>query len=535
VRHLPITRSIALGLLFTVLVPLATASAHVPTCQGLPATIWGDSGDNTLIGTAGDDVIAGKGGNDTIDGGGGNDVICGGQGDDTIDGGDGADLIRGGGGSDTIDGGTGRDHISGGPDGDRLRGGTGGDVIRGGAGPDDIVESTKADVLPEADPDDRFVYANLTLTPKAGSHIGFSLYEYSGPIEVRSAPDGLVVVEHVAPETYLLGIDEMPFFWHGAALEAQAIAARTYLANLVAFPRWGLMAKYGFDICDTTSCQVYEGIGVIDRTGGANWQAAVEATAGQILLYDGKPAATLYHSASGSATRSIEDVWGGSPVPYLTAVPIADEGSVFSYWTHKITLAQFTAILADAGVTFDGPITKVRTRVTATGGGPYTYKVFTDSGMTVLTLDTVRSALNTHGPTEAPADLPGEYAPGKKYPASAMSPTFTVRTNTHGKVVIKGEGYGHQLGMSQYGAESMGAAGATAAEILEHFYTGLTPEPDPGFLPDVLEVGIGWQWLSVTLHPYGEYVLRGADGIVAKGNGGSFFLLPSGDEVVLVP
>lgn len=542
-----------LAAVFASLVPIGGALAATPVCKGKPATIVGTDGDDRLVGTSGDDVIVGRRGNDVIDAGGGDDVICGngghdvisagpgadrvigGSGDDIISGDDGRDLLQGGSGADTLDGGAHRDTLRGGRGEDRLRGGTGGDVIRGGSGPDDIVESNRSDVLPEGDPQDRLVYERLTLVPVSG-RIGFDLYEYSAPIEVRSAADGLVVVEHVDPETYLLGIDEMPFSWDPAALRAQAIAARTYLANLVAFPRWGLMATYGFDICDTTSCQVYEGIGVVDRTDGGRWRAAVEATAGEILLYEGRPAAALYHAASGSATRSIQDVWtGSSAVPYLQAVPIEDEGSVYSHWKFSIPLEAFVDILAADGITFDTPVTRVRTVVTDTGDGPYTFKITTGAGVVVLSIDEVRAALNRHGPSLYPALLPAEYAPGKRYPGVAISPTFTVRTNRSGNAVIEGEGYGHQLGMSQYGAWAMAKAGAHASEILSHFYSGLVPAPDPGFLPDVLEVGIGWQWRSVTLVPSGRFVMRGADGVVEAGVGGSFYMLPSGSELVLVP
>jgi len=531
----PIKRSVILALVFTAVVPVGAAWAGTPLCRGLPATVIGSNGDDTLTGTDGPDVIVARAGNDVIDGRGGDDVVCAGKGDDLVSGGTGNDRIYGGSGQDTLSGDDGRDLLAGGGGADRLRGGTGADRIIGGRGADDIVESNQGDTFPKPNSTDRFVYESLTLEPTSG-RIGFDLYQYSRPIEVRSASDGLVVIEHVAPETYLLGLDEMPFSWDSAALEAQAVAARTYLANLVAFPRWGLMATYGFDICDTTSCQVYEGIGVVDRTAGDRWKAAVEATAGQILLYNGKPAAALYHAAAGTATRSIQDVWvGSSAVPYLQAVPIADEGSVYSHWRFKIPLDAFESILAADGITFTDPISRIRTRVTTTGGGPYTIKVITDAGVTPLALDDVRAALNTHGPTVAPALLPAEYAPGKRYPAVAMSPTFTVRTNSSGEVVIEGEGYGHQLGMSQYGAWAMAKTGSIASEILSHFYTGLTPVPDPGFLPTELEVGIGWQWHSVTLSPSGSYVLRGADGIVATGTGGSFFMLPGGSELILVP
>ncbi|OFW65473.1 MAG: hypothetical protein A2Z12_09315 [Actinobacteria bacterium RBG_16_68_21] len=532
-RH--IKSSIILALVFSVVVPLGQAMAATPTCRGMAATMVGTDGNDRLTGTSRDDVIVAKGGNDVVDGAGGDDTICGGAGDDVISGGNGSDWLSGGDGDDDLDGGPQHDTLKGDAGLDRLRGGTGGDLIRGGDGPDDIVESNRSDRLPEADPEDRFVYQRLTLEPKSG-RIGFDLYEYSGPIEVRSASDGLIVVEHVAPETYLLGIDEMPFSWDAAALQAQAIAARTYLANLVAFPRWGLMATYGFDICDTTSCQVYEGAGVIDRTAGDAWRSAVRATAGQILLFEGRPAAALYHAAAGSATRSIQDVWpGSSAVPYLQAVPIDNEGSVYSHWRYVIPRDAFLDILAASGITFEGAVSRVRTEVTPTGGGPYRIKVTTDAGVTALDIEEVRAALNEQGPLLYPALFPAEYAPGKRYPAVAMSPTFTVRTRSSGRVVIEGEGYGHQLGMSQYGAWSMAKAGSSTAEILSHFYRGLTSTADPGFLPDELEVGIGWQWRSVTLVPDGRYKLRGADGLAAKGSGGSFYMLPGGSEVILVP
>ena len=125
-----------------------------------------------------------------------------------------------------------------------------------------------------------------------------------------------MLVERLSPEEYLLGLGEMPYSWHPAALRAQAIAARTYLANLLANPPWGVMAEFGFDICGSAVCQLYLGAGRAQvAEDGSRWAAAVSATAGKILLYDGTPALAVYHSTAGATTRSNQDVWGGAARP----------------------------------------------------------------------------------------------------------------------------------------------------------------------------------------------------------------------------
>lgn len=123
-------------------------------CDGVPATIVGTNGVDSIHGTPGRDVIQANGGNDNVFGHGGDDLICGGPGidqlyggpgDDTVFGGDDGDLIRGQGGNDTLRGehgsdvvlgGTGADDLDGGDDIDRMTGGSGADTLHGGAGDD---------------------------------------------------------------------------------------------------------------------------------------------------------------------------------------------------------------------------------------------------------------------------------------------------------------------------------------------------------------------------------------------------------------
>ncbi len=132
------------------------AQAATPTaCNGIPATITGTPGNDTLSGTPGDDVILGLGGADVIDGGGGNDVICGGSGDDTIKGGDGADVAYGAAGNDDLAGGDGEDDLFGGPGDDTLRGNQDNDLLIGGAGNDLLNGGYGDDTMRGNDGDDR--------------------------------------------------------------------------------------------------------------------------------------------------------------------------------------------------------------------------------------------------------------------------------------------------------------------------------------------------------------------------------------------
>ena len=122
----------------------ALASAH--TCNGLPATIVGTAGADTLRGTPQRDVIVALGGNDTIDSLGGNDVICAGNGNDVVRAGWGNDIVLGGAGRDTILGAHGNDVLNGGAGRDRIEGGAGADLLIGGDHLDSLVGNIGTDV-----------------------------------------------------------------------------------------------------------------------------------------------------------------------------------------------------------------------------------------------------------------------------------------------------------------------------------------------------------------------------------------------------
>lgn len=145
--------------------------------------------------------------------------------------------------------------------------------------------------------------ATVVISPEPGALITVGDDQYTGPLVITASNEGLVMTETMAPESYLLGIREVPFAWPDEALKAQVVAARTYLAFTLAGGRTATGARYGYDICATTACQVYAGRFGLDTVDGQRWTQAVAATSGEILLYEGRPAQALYSSTGGARTR----------------------------------------------------------------------------------------------------------------------------------------------------------------------------------------------------------------------------------------
>jgi SpoIID/LytB domain protein len=148
---------------------------------------------------------------------------------------------------------------------------------------------------------------------------------------------------------YLYGLGEMPSSWPPAALRAQAIAGRTYAYRKV------LISGEHRDPCD---CAVYDStldqayIGDAKRTGSgpywSRWKGAVDGTGANVIFYAGKPIAALYSASSGGHTESNENVWGGTPIPYLRGVPDWPDGvsaNPYHRWTVTMPRSTFASKL----------------------------------------------------------------------------------------------------------------------------------------------------------------------------------------------
>ncbi|MDQ3876825.1 MAG: SpoIID/LytB domain-containing protein [Actinomycetota bacterium] len=159
----------------------------------------------------------------------------------------------------------------------------------------------------------------------------------------------LRLVLQASMQHYLYGLGEVPASWPHAALQAQAIAGRTY-----AFQKIANVGQHRYP-CD---CAVYDStmdqsyIGDAKRTGSGqywdDWKGAVDATDGQVIQYNGQPIDALYSSSSGGFTENNENVWGGSPIPYLRGVsdgPDAVSANPNHSWTVTMSWDTFQSKL----------------------------------------------------------------------------------------------------------------------------------------------------------------------------------------------
>ena len=320
---------------------------------------------------------------------------------------------------------------------------------------------------------------------------------YGGTIRVSGHAGGLAVVETVPLDGYLAGIQEVPFTWEPAALQAQAIAARTYLAWNLNRGRADDGRRYDYDICATDACQVYAGLEPTLAEGGERWLDAVTSTDSQILLHEGEPAVTYYSSTSGGRTRTVTDVWPDIDLPYLKAVESPGEDSPFAAWSWRLPERVMTNLFRESGLA-GGRLQEVVTTTKEDGEGPWTVSITSDTGTESVDTWSLRGILNSVGSGVAPALLPSLRADGQRYPQSILSPSYTIRpvrlpVPGPGIVTtyqIAGKGWGHLVGMSQYGAQAMAEGGASAGEILGHFYTGLELVESPEFAPETVEVAL---------------------------------------------
>lgn len=287
---------------------------------------------------------------------------------------------------------------------------------------------------------------------------------YRGRLEIVRETNGrLALIDHLTFDEYLAGLAEMPRSWPIEALKAQVVAARTYAIANLRNPGSGA-ETLGYDICSTDQCQVYRGLTVEQGAFGEAWVRAVRETRGRILEYRGRPIAAYYFStSSGRTNRSFP---GGSPVPYIRSVDGQDDESPLADWTARFPLTHIGPILRSAGSWPNGAVTSVRT-----SGDDV---IVSGSGRSVtLTKRSFRIDLNNEAACVYPDRYPAIDA-GAKLPQTVPSSIYSLSTSG-GQVILRGRGWGHGVGMSQYGARSLADRGQSYADILGYFYAGLRP------------------------------------------------------------
>lgn len=293
----------------------------------------------------------------------------------------------------------------------------------------------------------------LIIRPSDKSDEGLALdgRRYRGSLELRHRGAGLTAVNIVPVDDYLLSVvpEEMPTDWPAEALKAQSVAARSF-----ALKSRGRHAAEGYDLCTTTHCQLYKGI-ASEKTAST---AAVRATRGEVLTYAGQPIEALFHTDSGGMTESSEDVWG-SHVPYLRAVRDTPLGTM--PWSKTMSTADLEKKLAAKGHNI-GRLRSIELSPLAVGRAA---KDRTASGrVRAMTVTGTKGSVTLSG--TAWRSLLG-----------LKSTLFSAKL-TKDTVTFTGFGAGHGLGISQWSAKRLAETGKSYADILHHYYTGVTLQTD---------------------------------------------------------
>ncbi len=256
---------------------------------------------------------------------------------------------------------------------------------------------------------------------------------YSGFLDVRKDKNGLHFINELPFDDYVEGViaAELEEDWAMEALKAQAVISRTYAL----FMRNQNTGK-DYHITSSLPHQVYKG----DTTSEKIHQA-VKETAGEILTYRGQPIKAFYHSTCKGTTELPEEVWMES-YPYLRSVPCRGENSPYENWVRRFDIEEIENALGINGLK-DIHITSL----TSTGRIKTLNFITKESNLEVNALDLRKIFRHEEIP----------------------STQFTVAVvGRH--VVFEGSGYGHGVGLSQWGALEMASQGSNYREILKHYY-----------------------------------------------------------------
>lgn len=325
--------------------------------------------------------------------------------------------------------------------------------------------------------------------------------QYRGSFNVVKSGTNVQIVNRLDLENYLKGVipNESPASWHIEALKAQTVAARSYT-----------LSKAGI-LSSTTKDQMYKGY----TSEHKNSNAAVDATKDLVVKYNGKLVQAYYYSTSGGRTANISDVWNSTQVPQFVSVDDSIEQSPYKNWSVQISA---TNILKKFGFSTSDQLLDVKLTKGGANGEVTAVTAVTNSGEKTITgnetvmrnvfLDAGNKSLKSNWfdisftkPTGGVNDITVQQVNGTTpidslngvsvqtangvvsipdgsvsiQTSSGVVNTDTVQTGIQ-SVTVNGKGYGHRIGMSQYGAKSRAEAGWTYDRILKHYYQGVTIE-----------------------------------------------------------
>ena len=375
-----------------------------------------------------------------------------------------------------------------------------------------VVKTGTSQILFQFDSASKYLGIKPGLDDSVKTETIFRGCTYYGGFQYQRVSGGNLTVSNVIGlEDYVQGVivREMSSSWPLEALKAQAVSARTYAyRNYTASKH----KSQGFDICNSTCCQVYYGMDEVT----ANSSKAVEETYGEYAWYNGSLIDAVYSSHDGGATESAVNVWG-SNVAYLIGKYDPYEASVASKvpnynWTVTYTAQELTDLLNSKGYTNSGIVDFKVTKTSPTGNAIEI--TFTDSSgkswskirddcRTFLGLRSIHYTVSSSAGSSSSGgggsytvngngtlgSLDGAYAIDGNGSTSKLgsdvyiidgsgqvtqaAPSGGSGGDSSAVFTITGSGWGHNVGMSQWGAYAMAQQGYTYQDILTFYYTGI--------------------------------------------------------------
>lgn len=301
----------------------------------------------------------------------------------------------------------------------------------------------------------------VTLRSHQGTHLGLMngramTAAYHGDMEARIAEGTLALINVVPLNDYVASVipTEYPFE-EIEGVKAQAVLVRTYA--LRSQGRFGV-----YDLVDHTGSQVYRGLTVETTVS----RRAANETRGEILTYLGQPIEAVYHSTSGGHTANNESIWDGAPLPYLRARPDPyDHRSPLHTWTERTERSRLLSALSSH---YGFNVTGISVGATSPEGRVTLVRIH-GSVERVEQANRFRLTVNN------------------VLRRNVLKSTYFTVERSGSNYVFTGRGFGHGVGMSQYGAREQARQGRSYREILAFYYTDVTLERRNSFLqPEIL-------------------------------------------------
>ncbi|MFZ5562416.1 MAG: SpoIID/LytB domain-containing protein [Thermodesulfobacteriota bacterium] len=289
----------------------------------------------------------------------------------------------------------------------------------------------------------RLETGSCRLTPRQGETLAVNQTRYRGHVVAFCDVDGVSVVNHVDIEPYLYGVvpREVPASWPMQALMAQAVASRTYALYIKQKSE-----DQPYDVKATVASQMYGGYDA-EMPGTSQ---AVDATRGQVMTYNGNLIVAYFHANSGGYTEGPENVWGAA-LPYLAARPDRySDGAPGGTWEYYLPYEEAQRQLGRYGIHVSG-VRGLLFNGKSTSGRVRDVSVVSDAGTWNMSGNSFRLAIGS---------------------TKLKSMCFDASRQGQG-VLFQGAGYGHGVGMSQWGARKMALEGQDYKTILHHYYRGI--------------------------------------------------------------